>query len=82
MTVRAYACILGSTLVITTLKMIEGSALVVTLDEDLILFLILTFLSKNFFSPILTFFNKKNRRRKNGDFFAADSKSIVRNLIH
>ena len=70
MTVRVYACILGSTFVITTLKMIEGSALVVTLDEDLILFL------------ILTFFNKKNRRRKNGDFFAADSKSIVRNLIH
>ena len=82
MTVIVYACILGSTLVNTILKRIEESVFVVTLDEDLILFLILTFLSKNFFSPILTFFNKKNRRRKNGDFFAADSKSIVRNLIH
>ena len=74
MTVRVYACILGSTLVITTLKMIEGSALVVTLDEDLILFLILTFLSKNFFSPILTFFQQKNRRRKNGDFLPLTQK--------
>ena len=37
MTVRVYACILGSTFVITTLKMIEGSALVVTLDEALLL---------------------------------------------
>ena len=82
MTVRAYACILGSTLVITTLKMIEGSALVVTLDEDLILFLILTFLSKKILFTDFDFFQQKNRRRKNGDFFAADSKSIVRNLIH
>ena len=59
MTVRVYACILGSTLVITTLKMIEGSALVVTLDEDLILFLILTFLSKKILFTDFDFFQQK-----------------------
>ena len=74
MTVRAYACILGSTLVITTLKMIEGSALVVTLDEDLILFLILTFLSKKILFTDFDFFQQKNRRRKNGDFLPLTQK--------
>ena len=59
MTVRVYACILGSTFVITTLKMIEGSALVVTLDEDLILFLILTFLSKKILFTDFDFFQQK-----------------------
>ena len=59
MTVRVYACILGSTLVITTLKMIEGSALVVTLDEDLILFLILTFFSKKILFTDFDFFSTK-----------------------
>ena len=74
MTVRVYACILGSTLVITTLKMIEGSALVVTLDEDLILFLILTFLSKKILFTDFDFFQQKNRRRKNGDFLPLTQK--------